>query len=233
MEPLRRAVPPVAMLALALAACRTVAPDEPAALPAHVMRERIADVEIGHTLAQVRDAVGTVPVLRPGRPESPFPTPLRTAEWRSPRGHRIRVETYVVAAVPAEGCPDVQVDDAPLAFVDGRLAAKAWSDLERHWRDWGGDLARLRALQERLACHPPDALPPEPRSRRPHHASAQSAATRKATTVRLAASSSNAWGDGSQWRWTAQKTSVSSTSRAATEPSEKRRRRPRRARSSR
>lgn len=159
MEPLQRVAPLATMLAvaLALASCRTAPPAGPRVLPVHAMRERIAAVEIGRTITEVRAAVGILPVLRPGHPESPFPSPLRTAEWRTPEGRSIRVEVYVVAARPADGCPDVQVEGAPLAFVDGILVSKEWIALERSWRAWGGDLARLRALQDRLGCEPTDA----------------------------------------------------------------------------
>ena len=60
-----------------------------------------------------------------------------------------------------------------------------------------------------------------------------SALLRKVSTARFAWASSTSCGDGSQWRCTAQNTRVSSTMRAATALLSKRRRRPRRARSSR
>lgn len=161
MEFLRRVAPLLILLALsacrsgpllvllALAACRS---GPPQALPAHELRERLAGIEAGQTLGEVRAAIGALPVLRPGHPESPFPTPLRAMEWRSPAGERIRVEVYVVAVRPAHGCPDVQYDDSPLAFVNERVVATQWDALEWRWRGWGGALAGLRSLQDRFGC---------------------------------------------------------------------------------
>jgi hypothetical protein len=66
----------------------------------------------------------------------------------------VRVEVYVVATRPAEGCPDVHFEDVPIAFVDGVVEGKGWGHLERRWRTWGGGLQALRSAQERRRCEP-------------------------------------------------------------------------------
>lgn len=144
----RRARSPILLLALGCA-CATQGPES---LPAYALRDRHAAIEIGQSRPAVATLMGGLPVRRPGHPEAPFPTPLRSAEWVAPGGERIRLEVYVIAARPVEGCPDVQYDDAPVAFVDDRVAGKTWDFVEWRWRAWGGDLARLRALQDRFVC---------------------------------------------------------------------------------
>ncbi|MGH0029136.1 MAG: hypothetical protein ACQGVC_05065 [Myxococcota bacterium] len=139
------------LLAVGLVACQSPGPPS---VPAHVLRERHRAVEIGQTRAQVRDQMGDVPVRRPGHPDAPFPTPYREVELRPPGGGSLRLEVYVVATRPAEGCPDVQYDDRPVAYRDGRVVATTWEELEWGWRDWGGDLASLRAAQDRFVCDP-------------------------------------------------------------------------------
>jgi hypothetical protein len=68
----------------------------------------------------------------------------------------------VVAARSAEGCPDVHVEDAPVVFRDGVVAARGWEAVEADWRGWGGSLecaaprarhlsVRSRAAAERRA----------------------------------------------------------------------------------
>lgn len=144
-------------LALAVA-CAGPGP-EPASVPAWTLRERHAAVKIGQTPGEVASLLGSLPVRRPGHPDDPFSTPLHVAEWVGPAHERIRLEVYVVEARPAGGCPDVQYDDAPVVFVDGRVAGTTWEFVEQHWRDWGGDLRRLRRLQDRFSCEPPSDPP--------------------------------------------------------------------------
>jgi hypothetical protein len=48
---------------------------------------------------------------------------LRVAEWTTPSGGAIRLEVYVIATRPAEGCLDVICDDAPVAYVGERVMA--------------------------------------------------------------------------------------------------------------
>ena len=153
------------IVALAVAnACASASPPgapEPGDVPASVVRRHHARVAPGQTQAEVAAAMGRLPVRRPGRPDAPFPTPFRMTEWTAPSGERIRLEVYVTATRPAEGCPDVFYDDAPVAYVDGRVVATHWEAVEWRWREWGGELARLRALQDRVGecADPPDPDP--------------------------------------------------------------------------
>jgi hypothetical protein len=150
----------LALLALATACASPAptAPPDPADVPADMLRNRHAKVAIGHTQAEVAAAMGGLPVRRPGHPDAPFPTPFRVAEWETPSGEEVRLEVYVIATRPAEGCPDVLYDDAPVAYAGGRVVATTWEEVEWRWREWGGDLAGLRALQDRVGeCEEPAA----------------------------------------------------------------------------
>jgi hypothetical protein len=151
-----------ACLAL-VSACESISPPAPTAagdIHAATLRNRHARIAIGQAQAEVAAAMGSQPVRRPGHPDAPFPTPLRVAEWSAPSGERVRLEVYVTATRPAEGCPDLLYDDAPVAYADGRVVATTWEEVEWRWRAWGGELAGLRALQDRVGeCEAPD---PEP-----------------------------------------------------------------------
>ena len=61
------------------------------------------------------------------------------------------------------GTPDLLYDDAPVAYVDGRVVATTWEEVEWRWRGWGGELAGLRAIQDRVGeCAEPADPPDEP-----------------------------------------------------------------------
>jgi hypothetical protein len=139
----------LALLSAAPIACRSPAPTR---VPAHELRERHREIRVGESLAQVHARMGALPVPRPGHPDAPFPTPYRVTSFRTPGGDTVRLEVYVVAVRPADGCPDVQYEDAPVAYLNRRVAALSWDDLEWRWRAWGGDLGVLRALQDRFVC---------------------------------------------------------------------------------
>jgi hypothetical protein len=162
---MRRTPRVIALLALA-SACESAVPPSPAEptdIPAATLRSRHAKIAMGDTRAEVADAMGSQPVRRPGHPDAPFPTPLRVADWTAPSGEPIRLEVYVTATRPADGCPDLLYDDAPVAYADGRVVATTWEEVEWRWRGWGGELARLRALQDRVGeCEAPDPKAPGP-----------------------------------------------------------------------
>jgi hypothetical protein len=123
-----------------------------ASIPSYEMRERVERVEVGQRQAAAQAVLGRRPVRKPNHPRSPFPSPLRVLELRTPVGRGVRVETYVVATRPAEGCPDFQYDDVALAFVDGAVAGVGWEYVEESWRGWGGSLDVLRTARERPGC---------------------------------------------------------------------------------
>lgn len=139
-------------------ACQS--PPGAASIAAHTLRERHREIRPGQGWEEVRARMGELPVRRPGHPDDPFPTPYRAIRWRTRDGDEVRLEVYVVAVRPADGCPDVQYEDAPVAYRNGRVVAVSWDDLEWRWREWGGDLAVLRAIQDRFVC--PGDPPPEP-----------------------------------------------------------------------
>lgn len=155
----------IALLPAAPIACRSPAPTR---VPAYELRERHGEIRVGESLEDVHARMGELPVPRPGHPDAPFPTPYRSTTFHTPGGDTVRLEVYVVAVRPAEGCPDVQYQDAPVAYLNRRVAALSWDDLEWRWREWGGDLGVLRALQDRFVCEregppePPEAAPAIP-----------------------------------------------------------------------
>jgi hypothetical protein len=119
------------------------------------MRARVARVALGQSAAQAHAILGRDPVERPGHPGEPFPTPLRTLAQETPAGASLQIELYVVAARAAEGCPDVHVENVPVAFLDGVVVARSWEAVEAGWRDWGGTLASLRDVRDTRRCEAP------------------------------------------------------------------------------
>lgn len=152
MTQLRRAGLGVVLLALAgqLLACRS--DTGPPSVPDYAMRNRMRGVAPGQSLERVHEILGTDAVRKPRHPDHPFPSPLHAVDLTAPDGRRVRVETYVVAARPEEGCPDFRYEDRPVVFIDGVVAGTDWEYVEWNWRSWGGSLERLRALQDRLRC---------------------------------------------------------------------------------
>jgi hypothetical protein len=134
------------------------APDADPVIQSWAMRERVARVEVGQSRDQARAILGDAPVRKPGHPEDPFPTPLRSLELAPGAGPAVRVELYVVASYPAQGCPDVHFRDVPIVFVDDVVAGTDWAFVERNWRAWGGSLATLREARDGRQCP----LPPLP-----------------------------------------------------------------------
>jgi hypothetical protein len=124
----------------------------PQVVAPYAMRDRVERVEVGQSLAEVRAILGRDPVRKPNHPEAPFASPLQALDLRAPDGRAVRLETYVVAARPVDGCPDFQYEDVPILYVDGAVAYKGWGAVEWTWRDWGGSLAALREVQDRLRC---------------------------------------------------------------------------------
>ena len=118
------------------------------------MRARIDRVAIGQTAEQAHAILGRDPVERPGHPSAPFPTPLRAVAMKTPTGS-VQIELYVVAARAAEGCPDVHVEDVPVVFLDGVVAARSWEAVEASWRGWGGTLESLRRVRDTWRCDAP------------------------------------------------------------------------------
>jgi hypothetical protein len=105
---------------------------QPPSVPPYSVRDRMARVEVGQAQAAAQAMLGRQPVRKPNHPESPFSTPLRVLELRAPDGRSVRLETYVVATQPVQGCPDFQYDDVPVAFIDGVVAGKGWEYLEEN-----------------------------------------------------------------------------------------------------
>ena len=89
---------------------------------------------------------------RPGHPDEPFPSPRRAISVATPTGESLRIELYVVGARSAEGCPDVHVEDAPVVFQSGVVAARSWEEVEARWRGWGGSLEALRHVRDTYQC---------------------------------------------------------------------------------
>jgi len=145
---------PAALVAAGISACLlpVCASPGPEILPPYSMRDRVERIEAGQTLADAHAVLGRTPVRKPNHPDAPFPTPLHALDLRAPDGRMVRLETYVVAARPAAGCPDFQYEDAPIVFIDGVVAAKSWEFVEWSWRGWGGSLAALRVVQDRHRC---------------------------------------------------------------------------------
>jgi hypothetical protein len=129
--------------------------DAAPAIQDYAMRERIERIEIGQTAEQAHAILGRDPVQRPGHPAKPFPSPLRTLTLDSRAGESLSIELYVVAARAAEGCPDVHVEDVPVVFRNGVVAARSWEVVEASWRGWGGSLEALRSARDTLQCDAP------------------------------------------------------------------------------
>ena len=149
------------LLAIALAALgcaseqarETPRPD--AAIQDFEMRARIDRIAIGQSAGEARAILGRDPVERPGHPSDPFPTPLRALALATPTGGSLQMELYVVAARAATGCPDVHVEDVPVVFLDGVVAARSWETVEANWRGWGGTLESLRRVRDTWRCDAP------------------------------------------------------------------------------
>jgi len=118
------------------------------------MRARVERIAPGQSEAAARAILGRDPVERPGHPGDPFPSPLRALALETPSGP-LRIETYVVLARAAEGCPDVHVEDVPVAFRAGAVAARGWQEVEANWRAWGGSLEALRDARDTYRCSQP------------------------------------------------------------------------------
>ncbi len=154
------------LAAAALAcACAVPAPDVadmPApggAVPAWELRERVRRVEPGQPRDAALAILGRDPVERPGHPDAPFASPWRELALVARDGSRARVELYVVEAFPAEGCPDVALRTAPVAFAGDTVAAVGWADVEARWRAWGGTLEALRDARDTTECLAPAPSP--------------------------------------------------------------------------
>jgi hypothetical protein len=142
-------------IALAVLACASRRPQlasDPAAIQDFAMRARVERVAVGQRAEEARAILGSDPVQRPGHPTQPFASPRRAISVATPTGESLRIELYVVGARSAEGCPDVHVEDAPVVFRDGVVAARGWEDVEARWRGWGGTLEALRHLRDTYQC---------------------------------------------------------------------------------
>jgi hypothetical protein len=151
-------VPRSVLLAIALAvlgcasdSAREMSRETPA-IQDFAMRARVARVAIGDSAAEAHAILGRDPVVRPGHPDQPFPTPLRTLALDTPSGRSLAIELYVVAARAAQGCPDVHVEDVPVVFLDGVVVACSWEAVEASWRQWGGTLESLRRVRDGWLC---------------------------------------------------------------------------------
>jgi hypothetical protein len=138
---------------LALPGCQW---KKPQGMPAYEMRERFRAVKEGQTVREVHNILRRPPIRKPGHPDDPFPTPLHIVEFERFGHPLVRIETYVVATRLEKGCPDFGYDDRPVVFIDGIVAGLSWEFVEWRWQEWGGELARLRQIQDRHHC--PEAL---------------------------------------------------------------------------
>jgi hypothetical protein len=124
----------------------------PAAIQDFAMRARVARVALGQSAEQAHAILGSDPVQRPGHPADPYTSPRRAISVATPTGESLRIELYVVGARSAEGCPDVHVEDAPVVFQRGVVAARSWEEVEARWRSWGGSLESLRRVRDTYQC---------------------------------------------------------------------------------
>jgi hypothetical protein len=154
-----RGTPPAIAIALAVLACASGRSRElasgPAAIQDFAMRARVERVAIGQSADQAHAVLGREPVQRPGHPAQPFPSPRRAISVATPAGEVLRIELYVVGARSAEGCPDVHVEDVPVVFRGGVVAARGWEAVEARWRGWGGSLDELRRVRDTYQCEEP------------------------------------------------------------------------------
>lgn len=165
---MRRVSACAASLAIALAAVACVSKPtrelarEPLVIQDFAMRARVERVAVGQSAEQAHAILGGNPVQRPGHPAEPFPSPRRAISVATPTGESLRIELYVVGARSAEGCPDVHVEDAPVVFRNGVVAARGWEEVEARWRGWGGSLEALRHVRDTYQCdEPPTASAPQ------------------------------------------------------------------------
>jgi len=124
----------------------------PAAIQDFAMRARVERVAVGQSAQQAHEILGSDPVQRPGYPQHPFASPRRAISVATPTGESLRIELYVVGARSAEGCPDVHIEDVPVVFREGVVAARGWEAVEASWRGWGGTLAELRSVRDTYQC---------------------------------------------------------------------------------
>lgn len=119
-------------------------------------RDRMRRVEVGQTLAEVHDRLGDAPVRGARRNDPPIPAPRYVVEFARDDGVPVRLESWVVRVHRRDGCPDFTFDDVPITYVDGVVWGLDWESVEWEWEKWGGDLAVLRAAQDRFTCLDPD-----------------------------------------------------------------------------
>jgi hypothetical protein len=144
----------MAVAAVLLVACATSGPPT---VPAYTYRTRVRELQIGQSIPDAHATLGSDRVRKPNHPQDPFDSPLQVLQLRDRSGRSIRIETYVIEAWRAQGCPDFHYRDVPVTYVDGTLSSIGWDELEWKWADWGGSLADLRAAQDRFACDTPAA----------------------------------------------------------------------------
>jgi len=142
----------IALAAVACASKPTLELGEPLVIQDFAMRARVERVAVGQSAEQAHAILGGNPVQRPGHPTEPFPSPRRAISVATPTGESLRIELYVVGARGAEGCPDVHVEDAPVVFRNGVVAARSWEEVEAQWRGWGGSLEALRHVRDTYQC---------------------------------------------------------------------------------
>lgn len=150
---LRVRLPAVILAPVVAAVCAGCA-SHPHSVPAYDYRDRLSEISVGQSIDEVHAALGGDPVRRPGHPESPIPNPIRVLEFDASDGRRVRLEAYAIEVWRADGCRDFHYRDAPVLYVDGRVAALDWDTLEWRWESWGGSLSDLRNVQDRFGCAP-------------------------------------------------------------------------------
>jgi hypothetical protein len=142
----------IALIALGCASHEPALASGPGAIQDYAMRARVARLAVGQSAQEAHAILGREPVQRPGHPDDPFPSPRQAISVATPTGETLRIELYVVGARSAEGCPDVHVEDAPVVFQNGAVAALGWEEVEARWRGWGGSLESLRRVRDTYQC---------------------------------------------------------------------------------
>ena len=96
---------------------------------------------------QVRQAVGTEPVPNPADSKHPFSNPHLELVFEAPGERRVELWLYLTELRTHPACPELTWSELPVAFEDGRLVARSWSDVSARLEDWGRSADWYRKLR--------------------------------------------------------------------------------------